>query len=132
MQIKVSEDTFRFYIASEKWVPVVGHEIKVGEHKFCAIPNTAGICVAEVTSGIVAMNIKSNILMVLETFSKEKTILYFEDIGKRIQKAIEVNPNFEENLKIETLKVLERLGEMPPIEKVDIHSMLRNESTTYH
>lgn len=46
MEIKVNEQTQRFYPVFDEQVPAVGHEIKVGQYRFCGIPLSNSINVS--------------------------------------------------------------------------------------
>lgn len=119
MEIKVNEKTQRFYLAFDEWVPAIGHEIKVGQHRFCAIPLSDSINVSEVTSGVKAISVPINLKVWMLTSTKEDTMRFLEKVGEQLKLIMEERGNFDELLKKQKKIAFERLGEMPPIENVD-------------
>ncbi|OWT50538.1 hypothetical protein [Bacillus sp. K2I17] len=119
MEIKVNEQTQRFYLAFEKWEAVVGHEIKIGKYRFCAIPLSKSINISEVTSGVHAITIPIDLGIWMATSTKEDTMKFLEKAGEGLKRIIEKQSNFNELLTKQKKVAFERLGEMPPIEDVD-------------
>lgn len=119
MQIKVNEQTQRFYLAFDQWEPAVGHEMKVGKYRFCAIPLNDGINISEVTSGANVINIPLSLELRIVTATKEGTMQFLEKFGERIKQKIESIKDFDEQLEKMKKTAFERLGEMPRIENVD-------------
>ncbi|PEU07176.1 hypothetical protein CN525_26765, partial [Bacillus sp. AFS014408] len=76
------EQSQRFYLAFEKWESAVGHEIKVGQYRFCAIPLSESINISEVTSGVNAINIPMSLEIRMVTATKEETMKFFEKVGE--------------------------------------------------
>lgn len=132
MEIKVKEQTQRFYLAFEKWEPVVGHEIKVGEYRFCAIPLSKGINISEVTSGSKIISIPMSIELMLVTATKEGTMQFLEKFGERLKRKIESIKDFDEQLEKMKKMAFDRLGEMPPIENVDTDWIFDEGSEVLH
>lgn len=98
MEIKVNEQTQRFHLAFEKWTPAVGHEIKVGKYRFCAIPLSKSINISEVTSGSKVLSIPISFNIWMRTSTKEDTMKLFEKIGKHLKQKIEGKKDFDEHL----------------------------------
>ncbi|WP_234028461.1 hypothetical protein [Lentibacillus sp. Marseille-P4043] len=70
MKIAVNEQPQQFYLALKKWTPAVGHEIKVGQYRFSAIPVKNIIRVSEVTTGAKLYDIPVN--FAIETLTATK------------------------------------------------------------
>lgn len=119
MKITVNEQAQRFYLATNRWEPVVGHEIKVGKYKFCAIPLKGHINVSEVTSGCKLFNIPMNFMIMLETGNKEGTMNFLIKVGESIKRIIDKQDDFDRMLEDMKTLALDRLGKMPPVENVD-------------
>ncbi|MFD2442916.1 hypothetical protein ACFSO7_02850 [Bacillus sp. CGMCC 1.16607] len=119
MEITVNEQAQRFYLALDKWADVVGHEIKVGKYRFCAIPLGNRINVSEVTTGSKVFNIPVDISIHIITESKEGSIRFFYQIGESIKRLIEKQVDFDGMLENMRKITFDRLGEMPPIENFD-------------
>lgn len=119
MEVTVSEEAKRFYLAFDKWQPAVGHEIKVGKYRFCAIPLSSVLNISEVTSGAKVLNIPMTLEIMMVTVSKEDSIEYFKQVGQKLKQAIERANDFDEHISNMKQIAFERLGEMPPIEKFD-------------
>ncbi|PEB52468.1 hypothetical protein COO03_11845 [Bacillus sp. AFS098217] len=132
MKIKVNEQSQRFYLAFEKWESAVGHEIKVGQYRFCAIPLSESINISEVTSGVNAINIPMSLEIRMVTATKEETMKFFEKVGEHLKRIIESTKDFDDRLKEMKKTAFERLGEMPPIENVDIDWIFEEESEIVH
>ncbi|MED3539318.1 hypothetical protein ABEX53_32880 [Bacillus toyonensis] len=132
MEIKVNEQTQRFYLAFDEWVPAVGHEIKVGQYRFCAIPLSDSINVSEVTSGVKAISVPINLKVWMLTSTKEDTMRFLEKVGGQLKLIMEKRGDFDELLKKQKKIAFERLGEMPPIENVDTDWIFEEESEVVH
>ncbi|HEY4601238.1 MAG TPA: hypothetical protein VIG73_08215 [Cerasibacillus sp.] len=121
MKVIVNEQPQQFYLAYfNKWMPAVGHEIRVGLYQFCAIPLSNHINVSEVTTGTRVLSISIDFEIMMHTATKEGTIEYFEKIGNQLKQLIERTNDFDQQLVKIKQVTYERLGEMPPIEEVDI------------
>lgn len=120
MEIKVNDQPQRFYLALDYWAPVVGHEIQVGEYKFCAIPMSKEINVSEATSGNKVVSIPLNNEIMSITAHKENTLLFFESIGRVLANKLVTYPNFKEKLEEGRINTIAKLGPMPPIQKVTV------------
>lgn len=128
MSIFVDWNTKRFYLAGEKWIPVVGHEIKVDCYRFCAIPTKNGINISEVTSGSIICKIPMSIDVMLATTTKEMTIDYLENVGRKLKTMIKKQTDVDVRIKKVREIVVERLGEMPPFENVDTDWVVADEA----
>ncbi|MGD6836626.1 hypothetical protein ACQCVL_08700 [Bacillus thuringiensis] len=132
MEIKVNEQTQRFYIAFDEWVPAVGHEIKVGQYRFWAIPLSDSINVSEVTSGVKAIRVSINLKVWILTSTNEDTMRFLEKVGEQLKLTMEEQGNFDE-LFIKQKKIAyERLGEMPSVENVDTDWIFEEEIEVVH
>ncbi|HGO9433320.1 TPA: hypothetical protein ACLBZ7_004295 [Bacillus cereus] len=132
MEIKVNEQTQRFYLAFEKWEAAVGHEIKVGKYRFCAIPLSKSINISEVTSGVSIMSIPMSLELRIITATKEGTMQFFQKFGKSLKQKIEGIQDFDEQLEKMKKMVFDRLGKRPPIEDVDTDWIFEEESEVVH
>ncbi|MDA2480735.1 hypothetical protein ACS2TZ_21845 [Bacillus cereus group sp. Bce025] len=132
MKIKVNEQSQRFHLAFDEWVPAVGHEIKVGKYRFCAIPLSDAINVSEVTSGVKAISVPINLKVWMLTSTKEDTMKFLEKVGEHLKLIIEERGNFDELLEKQKKIAFERLGEMPPIEDVDTDWITADVSDVTH
>ncbi|WP_242321142.1 hypothetical protein [Bacillus cereus group sp. BfR-BA-01312] len=132
MEIKVNEQSQRFYLAFDEWVPAVGHEIKVGKYRFCAIPLSDAINVSEITSGVKAISVPINLKVWMLTSTKEDTMKFLEKVGEHLKLIIEERGNFDELLEKQKKIAFERLGEMPPIEDVDTDWITADVSDVTH
>lgn len=122
MEVTVNEQAQRFYLAAlklNKWEPVVGHEIKVGNYRFCAVPVGNYINVSEVTTGAKLFNIPVDFTIHLITETKEDSIHFFYKVGDSIKRIIEKQADFDGMLVDMKKQANDRLGEMPEIEDVD-------------
>ncbi len=128
MKISVNEQTQTFYLACDTWKSVVGHEIRIGKFRFCAIPVPGYINVSEVTTGSKILDVPMTLEMMLDTETKEGAMLLFQKIGESIKSIINRQDNFE--LTLEKMKALsfELLGEMPPIIDYDSTWLFDEES----
>ncbi|MFS0882887.1 hypothetical protein [Metabacillus niabensis] len=120
MKIEVNDKTKKFYLATDKWKPVVGHEIKVGKYKFCAIPINDFVNVSEVTSGAKVFNIPMTSEIIIGTQSKDDSMRFLKKIGESLSRIISSIDNFDTHIEKMKKIAFERLGEMPPIENVDM------------
>ncbi|QEL88465.1 hypothetical protein [Bacillus mycoides] len=132
MEIKVNEQAQRFYLAFEEWVPAVGHEIKIGQYRFCAIPLSKSINISEVTSGVHAMSIPIDFRIWMATSTKEDTMRFLEKAGESLKRILERQSNLEELLEKNKKIAFDRLGEMPPIEDVDTDWITADISDVIH
>lgn len=66
------------------------------------------------------------------TSTKEDTMKFLGKVGERLKKIIESQINFDELLEESRKIVLERLGEMPPIENVDTDWIFGEASEVVH
>lgn len=128
MDITVNEQAQQFYLALEKWSPVMGHEIKIGEYRFCAIPIGNRINISEVTTGARLFNIPVDLIIHLITETKEDTIKFLYEVGESIKRVLDKQADFDGMLSEMKKTAFERLGEMPPVEDVDTDWIFENQS----
>lgn len=128
MEISVNGQTQKFYLALDKWVDVVGHEITIGKYRFCAIPIKDHINVSEVTTGAKVYNIPVDLTIALLTETKEDTIQFLYKVGESVKRIIEKQDDFDAVLADMKKIAFERLGDMPPIENVDTEWVIEDES----
>ncbi|MED5101093.1 hypothetical protein P9858_13285 [Niallia circulans] len=84
MKVEVNEQPKRFYLAlKDKWVPVVGHEIIVGEYRFSAVPTPKNIIFSEATSGVKIFSMSMNFPIYMLTTTKEDTMSFYHKMGKK-------------------------------------------------
>jgi hypothetical protein len=132
LKIKVNEQPQRFYLAFDEWVPAVGHEIKIGEYRFCTIPLSKSINISEVTSGVHAMSIPIDSRIWMATSTKEDTMKFLTKAGEGLKRILERQSNLDELLAKNKKIAFDRLGEMPPIEDVDTGWIFVEESEILH
>lgn len=132
MKIEVSEKTKRFYLAFDKWVAAVGHEIKIGKYQFCAVPTSEGVNISEVTSGAKVLYVPMSIELYLLGSTKKGFVKALEKYAGVIKEKIEKEHNFDELIISMQQKSFSKLGEMPPIESIDIDLMLAESSGVLH
>lgn len=120
LDITVNEKAQKFYLALEKWAPVMGHEIKIGKYRFCAIPISNRINISEVTTGARLFNIPVDLIIHHRTETKEDTIKFLYEVGESIKKIIDKQTDFDGIIYEMKQTTFERLGKMPPPEDVDI------------
>jgi len=128
MKIEVNEQTQKFYLALNEWLPVTGHGITVGEYKFCAVPINDVVNVSETTSGCKVFNVPMTLEIMDATTTKEDTIHFLSEIGILLKGIIEKQNNFDEHIKKMQKVAFERLGEMPPVVNVDTDWVFEDES----
>ncbi|MEC5422378.1 hypothetical protein QGM71_02590 [Virgibacillus sp. C22-A2] len=122
MNITVNEQAQMFQLATDKgWVPQAGHGIKVGKYQFCAIPKGDVINVSEATTGAKIMNIPVDSSIYLLTSTKEDSIKFFHQVGESIKRIIDKQDDFDGMLILMREMAFEKLGEMPPIEDVEVN-----------
>lgn len=128
MGITVNEQVQQFYLALEKWTPVMGHEIKIGEYRFCAIPIGNRINISEITTGARVFNIPVDLTISLITETKEDTIKFLYYVGESIKRIIDKLDDFAGMLLEMKKTVFKRLGEMPPIKDCDTDWIFEKQS----
>jgi hypothetical protein len=128
MDIKVNEQAQQFHLALKKWTPVMGHEIKIGKYRFCAIPIGNQINISEVTTGAKVFNIPVDLTIHLITETKEGTIEFLYKVGDSIKRIVDKQPDFDGVLSEMKKTAFERLGEMPPIQDVDTDWIFEDQS----
>lgn len=116
MRITVDEDMKTFYLACDERTQAIGHGIQVGKYQFCAIPTQKEINVSEVTTGMKIIGIPMNLNILLQTETKEETMIFFFKIGRFLEIEIGRHSNFDTLLKQERKRTAKKLGEMPEIE----------------
>ncbi|MBO1005631.1 hypothetical protein ACFSKI_19055 [Pseudogracilibacillus auburnensis] len=119
MKITVNDQPEQFYLAFKKWMPAAGHEIKVGNYRFCAIPIGKTINISEVTSGAMLMRVPVNLVAFQLMSTKEGTIEHFYTIGESIKRIIKKH-DFDTMIKEMQKKTYDLLGEMPSVEDIDV------------
>lgn len=130
MGITVNEQPQRFYLATQKvWKPMVGHEIRIGEYRFCAIPMEGHINITEVTSGCEVIEIPLSVGIMLKTETKEGAMAFLYKVGETLKRIfIDADNGYDQELEKMKSLSLKRLGEMPPIEDVDMDWIFEDES----
>ncbi|MBU9711090.1 hypothetical protein [Evansella tamaricis] len=127
MSVSVDPNPKRFYLAVNKWLPVIGHEIKIDNYRFCAIPINDYINISEVTSGSKICNFPVNEFTRMATTTKEGSMAIFEMIGMKLKTLIEKQEDINVRIKNNRDLAFHRLGEMPSIEYVDIEQLTANQ-----
>lgn len=124
MKVTVNEQPQRFQLAfSEGWQSKVGHEIKVGKYRFCAIPSDETINISEVTSGAKLVDLPIDLGVMMATATKEGAMEFFEGVGKRLIPLIK-QYDFEKEIERYKQISVEHLGAMPPTESFDFDEWL--------
>jgi hypothetical protein len=119
MKITVNNKIQRFYLAGSTWMPGVGHEVKVGNYRFSAIPTSKVLLISEVTSGCKLYEIPMTFIIKAQTSTKDTTMRFLQEVGKHIEGIIEGMDTFDDRLQAMKEKAFERLGEIPDVEDVD-------------
>ncbi|HDR3524068.1 TPA: hypothetical protein QCN93_004781 [Bacillus pacificus] len=132
MKIEVSKKTKCFYLAFDKWVAAVGHEIKIGKYRFCAVPASKGVNISEVTSGAKVLYVPMSVELYLLGSTKKGFVKALEKYAEVIKEKIEKEHNFDELITSMQQKSVSKLGEMPPIESIDIDLMFAESSGVLH
>ncbi|MBT2634558.1 hypothetical protein J7E20_08265 [Bacillus sp. ISL-26] len=120
MKITVDEQTKKFYLAFNEWVPVAGHEIKVGKYRFCAVPILDYINISEATSGTSVLKIKITPEVYMMTTTKKEAVQFLKGVGSDLVKIIKKHKKFEKKIEEARRKTLDKLGQMPPIEVCEV------------
>lgn len=116
MKVTVVEKPRYFYLALSEWRKGYGHEIKVGEYSFCAIPVKNVINISETTTGSHVIDIPMDFIVFTLTSTKEGTLELFKEFGNLLAGIIEKDENkFKENIKRAKKVSEEKLGKMPEI-----------------
>nr|WP_225986892.1 hypothetical protein [Bacillus cereus] len=71
----------------------------MGQYRFCAIPLSDSINVAEVTSGVKAISVPINLKVWMLTSTKEDTMRFLEKVGDQLKLIMEERGNLDELLK---------------------------------
>lgn len=133
MKVTVNEQAKKFYLAAEEWVPFVGHEIKIDDYSFSAIPFDKIIRVSDVVSGAKFIDIPINLDVDVATSTKESTMQFLHDIGEKVLvKIINETPNFDERMKSVKERAYKELGVRPPIEDIDEEMILADTDSNLH
>lgn len=130
MNVTVSEKLKTFYLAVNKpngtaeWSKVVGHEIIVGTHRFCAvgIPKGKGdyeINISEATTGFKVTTLKNNPIIHVLLATEEGTIQFYETFVADYLKKIMQLPTFESEIQRARSSIAKTHGPMPASEEVD-------------
>lgn len=121
MKIKVEKQTKQFFLAkSSVWQKAVGHQINVGEYKFCAIPLSECINISEVTSGAKILELPMTPEIYEATQTKEDAIFLFSKVGKSLERIINSSKNFQKQIDEIKEQAESKLGKRPPVENYDI------------
>ncbi|MYL45029.1 hypothetical protein GLV94_05190 [Virgibacillus halodenitrificans] len=120
MKVTVNEQPQQFYLALTKWTAVVGHEIKVGKYRFCAIPLKNHINVSEATTGCKLYNVPISPPIHLMTQTKEDSMDFFYQLGESIKRLINKQQDFDSMLNDMKKVAHDRLGEMPEVKDVEM------------
>ncbi|GGG32806.1 hypothetical protein GCM10007425_29320 [Lysinibacillus alkalisoli] len=122
MKVEVIAQPKMFWLAGEQnWMQAVGHEIRVGQYRFCVIGIGEVFNISEVTTGTKVFEVPMNGLTLMLTSTKEDTLAFFEGvIAPKLVRLVEkqgdkLKPQLKKYKKI----TKETLGKMPPIEDFD-------------
>ncbi|MFA2556169.1 hypothetical protein AB1I77_25580 [Bacillus paranthracis] len=132
MKIEISGKTKRFYLAFDKWVAAVGHEIKIGKYQFCAVPTSKGVNISEVTSGAKILHVPMSVELYLLGSTKQGFVKALEKYAGVIKEKIEKENSFDELITSMQQKTVSKLGEMPPIESIDVDLIFAESSGVLH
>lgn len=122
LKITVDEQPKIFHLAfnnKDKWMNAAGHKITVGNYEFSATPMGAYVNVSEVTSGNRFITVDLNPIDHLTTATKEGTIEFYYEIGKKIRRILLKQTNFDSIVAKARKAAIEKFGEMPPFEDFD-------------
>lgn len=132
MKVKVHEQEKIFYLAAERWVPMVGNEITIGKHSFCATPNgnalSSTIIFSEVTSGARVRAIQLVFFDAIVLDSKEDYLQFLEEQANKLADRLSKRNDLDDEvLKMEHLAI-SKLGPKPPTEDIDIDEELKRKA----
>lgn len=122
MKIEVIAQPKIFWLAGKKsWIQAVGHEIKVGQYRFCVMGIDDVFNISEVTTGTKIFEVPINELTLMLTSTKEDTLAFFTDaiVPKLVRLVEKQGDKMKPQLKKYKKITNEMLGKMPPIEDFD-------------
>lgn len=131
MKVTVHEQEKRFFLSTEDgWFPIVGNEIEIGKHRFCATPHgdafSSTIIFSEVTSGARLTAIELDFFDAIVLDSKEDYLRFLEvEANKLADRLSERKDLDDEVLKMEYTAII-KLGPKPPTENINIEEELKN------
>jgi hypothetical protein len=133
LKVEVNEQPKKFHVAlKDKWHPVFGHELKLGQYSFSIVATPKNIILSEATSGVKIFSIPMNIAIYTLTTTKEDTMSFYYEIGNKLKQIIENDSNFDSRLEELKKQSSDNLGEMPPIEDIDEEMILAGKSDVLH
>lgn len=117
MKITVDPQAMTFHLNFKShWQQAVGHEITVGEYRFCVTPIDNVLKVSEITTGALVMDLPRP----EKPLSKTESLKAFEAIGKLLLEEMKRSKHLStafENLKQESFRLL---GETPAPEVFEL------------
>lgn len=127
MEFKVHEQEKKFYLAVGEWMPIVGNEITIGKHSFCATPYTPNddfsdvrIIFSEVTSGAKLTETKLNLFDVMILDDKQKYLQFITEEVQRLARILSKRKDLDDEvLKMRDIAI-SRFGPKPPTEEFDL------------
>ncbi|GGJ86136.1 hypothetical protein GCM10007063_05790 [Lentibacillus kapialis] len=120
MEIKVNDQQQRFYLAGDRWIPAIGHEIQVGKYYFCAIPKEDSVNVSDIISGVKLFDIKMTPAIMAQTTTKKDTMEFLKKMGEVTANWVSSTENFDRKIAEMRKSVVDKLGERPSTEDVDV------------
>ena len=122
MNIIIDDQPKRFYLAfNSRWIPAVGHEIRIGKYRFCVIIIKKTVNISEITSGTKVLEIPLNFAIFLRTETKEDALQFYKEVSERLLKLVIQNSAvLDERIKTIRQEAVSRLGEIPIVEIINI------------
>lgn len=125
MEVTVHGQEKRFYLAAGEWKPMIGNEITIGKHRFCATPyseNLSSIIIfSEVTSGAKLTEVNLDFFDVMILDKKPKYLQFLEEQALKLTSLL-INRKYldDEVLTMERLAI-SKFGPKPPTEDIDFN-----------
>lgn len=131
MEVNVHEQEKKFFLSSEKgWFSMVGNEIEIGKHRFCATPHgdafSSKIIFSEVTSGARLTAIDLDFFDSIVLDSKEDYLKFLKTKARKLADLLSKRSDLDDEvLKMEYLAI-NKLGPKPSTEDIDIDEELES------
>lgn len=127
MAIKIDEQEKVFYLATEEgWKKQVGHEIKIGEHAFCATASgelNPHLIISEVTSGARFTVISLNYDELFEAETKDSYLKFLYNKAINLEKKLK-GVNLKSVIETRTRDIIDKLGPKPPTENFHMENSI--------
>lgn len=126
--VKVHEQEKTFYLAADGWIPMAGHEITIGKHRFCATPNGDAlqnvIIISEVTSGAKLTAIKLDFFDLIVMDDKSKYMEFLRLKARKLADLLSARKDLDDQIEKMKLLAISKFGPKPPTEIIDFEEEL--------